>query len=93
MFAAMPDSSSAANTLGTRCASVNWRDVRLIDMHSEGKPSRCQATCCAHTVFSTQLPIGIISPVSSAKGRNLDGAMMPKSGWCQRSSASTPVMA
>ncbi len=39
---------------------------------------------------STQRPIGMIRPVSSAIGMNSTGPTMPRSGWFQRSSASTP---
>ena len=39
---------------------------------------------------STHRPIGMISPVSSASGMNWSGGIIPRSGWRQRSSASTP---
>ena len=42
---------------------------------------------------STQRPIGTIRPVSSASGMNCVGGTRPRSGWCQRSSASTPETA
>ena len=47
---------------------------------------------CAQACFSTQRPIGTISPVSSASGMNCIGGSTPSSGWVQRSSASTPVI-
>ena len=40
---------------------------------------------------STQRPIGTISPVSSANGMKSPGTTSPRSGWCQRSSASIPA--
>ena len=39
---------------------------------------------------STQRPIGTIRPISSANGMNWSGGTRPRSGWRQRSSASTP---
>jgi hypothetical protein len=41
-----------------------------------------QASLSAHS------PIGTISPVSSAIGMNSTGPTRPRSGWCQRISAS-----
>ena len=40
----------------------------------------------------THWPIGTISPVRSAGSRNSAGASRPRSGWFQRSSASTPTI-
>ncbi len=39
----------------------------------------------------TQSPIGTIRPVSSANGTNSDGAISPRSGCSQRTSASNPT--
>jgi hypothetical protein len=47
---------------------------------------------CTQAVRSTHSPIGTISPVSSASGMNSVGEMMPRSGWRQRTSASTPTI-
>jgi hypothetical protein len=38
----------------------------------------------------TRRPIGTMSPVSSASGMKFMGAICPRSGWFQRSRASTP---
>ena len=40
---------------------------------------------------STHSPIGTMSPVSSASGMNSAGATSPRSGCCQRTSASAPT--
>ena len=40
---------------------------------------------------NTQSPMGTMSPVSSAIGMKSSGGIMPRSGWCQRISASKPV--
>ena len=50
----------------------------------------CHPPTCAHTVSSTQSPIGTISPVLSAIGMNSDGGTSPRSGCRHRMSASTP---
>ena len=67
---------------------------RQIDRHAQraAGPACCQATFCRQAVCSTHLPIGTISPVSSATGMNCIGATGPRSGCSQRSSASMPVM-
>jgi len=41
---------------------------------------------------STQRPIPVIAPVSSASGMNSNGGMSPRSGWFQRTSASNPIV-
>ena len=56
------------------------------------RPRRCQAMFCAQASLSTQRPIGTTSPVSSASGMNCPGDTVPRSGWFQRNSASTPVI-
>src|SRR5207244_3511745 len=43
-------------------------------------------------VRSTQLPMPIMSPASSASGTNADGGTLPSSDDPQRSSASAPEM-
>ncbi len=92
MAGLIPESCSAASTVDTNWSSLNCRQVRLTETHIGGSPCCRQAMCCAHTVFSTQLPIGTMSPDSSAMGRKRRGGMIPKSGCDQRSRASAPVM-
>src|SRR3954471_13516881 len=45
-----------------------------------------------HASWRTHLPIGTMSPVSSAIGMNSAGETMPWPGRCQRTSASTPTI-
>jgi PAS domain S-box-containing protein len=47
---------------------------------------------CRHAASSTQAPISTIRPVSSAIPMKSPGAISPRSGWCQRSSASAPTI-
>ena len=56
------------------------------------RPPCCQALAWLQAVRSTHSPIGTINPVSSASGMNSVGEMMPRSGWRQRTSASTPTI-
>jgi hypothetical protein len=88
----MPLASRASSMSCSRCGSANWRGERFTAIDTGRKPRRCHAMFCAHASFSTQRPIGTISPVSSASGMNCIGDTMPKSGCIQRSSASTPVI-
>ena len=60
----------------------------MISGGSVGQAS-CQARACRHASSSTHWPIGTIRPVSSAIGMNWIGEITPRSGWSQRSSAST----
>jgi len=41
---------------------------------------------------STHSPSGTINPVSSATGMNCSGEIRPRTGWCQRTSASKPTI-
>ena len=41
---------------------------------------------------STQRPMPVIAPVSSASGMNSTGGTSPRSGWFHRTSASKPVV-
>ena len=56
---------------------------------SLGKRS-CRSLAYVHASCSTQRPIATIRPVSSASGMKSSGGTMPRSGWIQRISASTP---
>ena len=39
---------------------------------------------------STNIVRGVISELCSARGMNSSGPIVPSSGWCQRTRASTP---
>ena len=65
----------------TLTAIVKW----LSCGSSFQRASSLQAEC------STQRPSARIRPVSSATGMNFAGETRPCSGWCQRTSASTPT--
>ena len=88
----MPLATSASSISCSRCSSANCRGDRLTAIDTGRNPRRCQAMFCAQASFSTQRPIGTISPVSSASGMNCIGGSTPSSGWVQRNSASTPVI-
>jgi hypothetical protein len=85
----MPDLSKAFPMSPSRPGSANCRGDRFTAMRNAGMPWRCQATFCAQAVSMTHLPIGTISPVSSASGMKWLGCNRPRSGCCQRSRAST----
>ncbi len=66
---------------------------RLIDMDMPRATSwsACHSTICRQASSMTQTPIGTIRPVSSATEMISPGRMSPRSGCCQRSSASKPT--
>ena len=77
----------------TRSGWVNWRADRLTLMTSCDPGSvSSQARACRQAVSSTQRPIGMIRPVSSASGMNDSGGTRPRVGCCQRTSASSPTI-
>ena len=57
----------------------------LTDIWSVG-----QAVACTQALRSTHSPSATIRPVSSATPMNSPGGTRPRSGWCQRTRASTP---
>ena len=69
---------------GTR----NWRRDTLTEIGKLPRPARSQTRFCVQAVRSTHSPIGSISPLLSASGMKSAGEIMPRSGWCQRISAS-----
>ncbi|MNT16342.1 hypothetical protein D3C72_1514410 [compost metagenome] len=87
-----PVSSSTSAIVATRFGSLNWRADRFTARRKVSSPAACQRFTCAHASRMTQAPIGTIRPVSSASAMKRCGATMPRSGCCQRSSASTPTM-
>ncbi|MNJ71651.1 hypothetical protein D3C77_682200 [compost metagenome] len=58
-----------------------------------GCPLACHCTICKQACCSTQVSISAISPVRSAIGMNSPGATNPRCGCCQRTKASTPIIA
>ncbi len=58
---------------------------------ASGPNSASQAAACRHVSRSTYRPSGTIRPVRSAAGMNSAGETTPRVGWCQRTSASTPI--
>ena len=75
----------------SECCSCLTERLTLI---VSGRSARHAAPGCAlawrQPSRSTQRPIGTIRPISSASGMNSSGPTRPRSGWRQRSSASTP---
>ena len=57
----------------------------IVTLFTKGPAAAAQAW------HNTQSPIGTMRPVSSATGMKSSGGIMPRSGWCQRMSASKPV--
>ena len=55
-----------------------------------GYPSAAHSAAWRQAFSSTHLPIGAISPLSSARQMNSPGGTTPRWGWSHRSSASTP---
>jgi len=59
---------------------------------SLGQPSRdVHSASWRHALPKTNAPILPISPYNSAKGMKSLGGTTPRSGWRQRTSASTPT--
>src|SRR5690625_2729781 len=91
--------SEAGAWLSNNCVSVltksacsNGGAEILTDTQGIGMFSDCQRLICCRDSLSTHFPIRIMSPDSSAMGINSVGGMLPKSGECQRNSASTPMI-
>ena len=66
-------------------------ELQRRDVDREVERARGQALARASAVRSAQRPIGRIRPVASASGMKAAGGSSPRSGWRQRSSASTPL--
>ena len=79
------------STSVTTCGASNCRRDTFTISRSPGHTSACHCRTCNAAVASTQRPIAWISPECSASGRNASGSSSPRSGCCQRTSASTPV--
>ncbi|MCY1306235.1 hypothetical protein D9M70_560860 [compost metagenome] len=91
-FGSAPVNFSTSSTSWTKSGWWNWRALTFTAMLSRAV-SGCfdQATSCMQADCSAQRPNGRISPVSSASGTNSEGITMPRSGCCQRISASAPT--
>ena len=70
----------------------SWRGATLKEM-SGSRRSALQAAERSQTSSITQAPSSSISRVSSICGMNAPGASRPRSGCCQRTSASKRVVA
>jgi hypothetical protein len=56
-------------------------------------PARSHSAAWLTALVMTMRPISGIKPHFSATGMNSPGAIMPRSAWFQRTSASMPLMA
>lgn len=79
--------------LATIVGSASWPADRLTRTRTSPiDPSRCdQSNACLEACSSTHSPSGTISPASSAIGTNSGAPSNPRSGCCQRRSASAPI--
>ena len=84
----IPAWAMALVTIAGSCGLANCSGETLTATRtSSGQLARSwQAVRSAHS------PICAIRPVSSAIGTNFSGGIQPFCGWCQRSSASKPVI-
>ncbi|MCY1446495.1 hypothetical protein D9M71_630690 [compost metagenome] len=71
--------------------SANWRADRFTEIFGTRTFSRCQTLSWRQASRSSQSPTWAIRPSSSSTGTNSAGAISPRRGCCQRSSASAPV--
>ena len=78
------DDASAPSTAGSRPLLANWVGDRL----TATQMSSGHFAASSHADLMTHSPSATIRPISSATGINSTGDTMPRSGWCQRSSAS-----
>ena len=88
---ARPWRSIVSATRAGNAALASWRGLVLTHISSgSARGNRCcQPATSRHAVVSTQSPSAPISPESSATGMNSTGSSSPRSGCCQRASAST----
>ena len=83
-----PLCSAIAATWAGNSGLTTWRPETLTDTPIAGSMSRCQAAVWRQANSRTCSPSRAISPVSSAIGMNSSGPTRPRSGCCQRTSAS-----
>jgi len=74
-----------AATASAKSARQNWMAETLTATRVR-QEAACQQACC-----STQVPVGTIKPLSSARGMKRAGGTRPCLGCRQRSRASTPM--
>ena len=72
---------------------VTWRGERLTETLSGRALTRFHCAASAQARRRTRSPMARIAPLSSATGMNSPGETSPRSGWFQRTSASTPMTA
>ncbi|MNY57196.1 hypothetical protein D3C86_1933670 [compost metagenome] len=89
-FGASSSSCRIAAIEPTRSGSENCLGDRLMATCRLPIPAAASCLLMWQAWRTTHLPMGMISPVSSATPMNWSGWIMPFSGWCQRSSASMP---
>ena len=89
---ARPVSATIVETERNRPGACTWRAERLTAILGAKTPARCHSPTCRHAVRSTHSPIGTMRPFCSATGMNSSGSTSPRSGCCQRISASMPAM-
>ena len=93
-------SCSAGKPLSRRAAVDVGGDVVVeqlargeVDGHAQRLPVAADhAAPWATASRSTQRPMSVMTPDSSASGMNSTGGTRPRSGWFQRTSASKPVV-
>jgi hypothetical protein len=90
-FGSSPLERSASSTAAASPSCLNCRIERFTETVMAGMPLFCHARAWALAVRITHSPIGTISPVSSARPMKRSGSVSPRSGCCQRSSASQPT--
>src|SRR5918993_3746488 len=88
-----PEASMAPATSSSRSGCWSWRTDRLTLRNGWGwrGKRRCQSRAAWQAACRTQRPMGTIRPVSSARETNSPGMTRPRSGWSQRTSASSPA--
>jgi hypothetical protein len=87
-----PLSASAATTSRVTSTSISCRGERFTAIRSGASTSADQAAAWCSACRSTQRPISMMAPLSSASGMNSAGDTVPSCGWCQRTNASKPVV-
>ena len=79
-------SASAERTTSSRSPWRNWWTERFTETR-RFRPRWLHSAACRRPGAGP--PISPINPHSSARPMKVDGGIMPSSGWCQRTSAST----
>ena len=92
--AGSPVRDNTSSTVLTIRASVDLASGQVHLHRSAPATAACvpdQRLSCSHACSSTQAPIGMIKPLSSATGMNRSAVTNPCWGWRHRMSASTPT--